>query len=110
MTHHAPPHAFVVISRTGEDAYTVTYGSREDPAARYCCDGFRDIDEAMAWVDRLDKAWVNVVNRPRPLAPERASHEARPQRVKESLLRSRQSLPASSLVSVRRAGPRPADA
>jgi hypothetical protein len=46
---------FVLISRVESGAYVVVYGPRDDERIRHFRGGFRTAEEAVEWVETLDR-------------------------------------------------------
>jgi hypothetical protein len=62
MNHVAPlpMNEFVVIRREENGTFQVEYGPKNSPACRYVCSDFRTVDDAIAWVDRLDRSSARI--------------------------------------------------
>ncbi len=54
---------FVVIRRCDDGRFAVEYGPRLPLSQRYVADAFKNVDDAIAWVDRLDRT-INGASAP----------------------------------------------
>jgi hypothetical protein len=59
---------FVAIKREGDGTFSVEYGMSDLTKNRYICSDFKSVNDAIAWIERLDSSTSHATNGARHFA------------------------------------------